>query len=159
MARIVILAAIIAIGLILWYKISSARGEERKKLVMWTVIGAVIAGLVILAATGKLNWITAAIAGVVAMIPRLLGLLKFLPLVERFTKRGKTDQQSQAQTPGQNGKMSQQEALDILGLKPGATREDIFQAHKRMIQKLHPDRGGSDHLAAQINKAKDTLLG
>lgn len=159
MARIIILAALLGIGLILWHKISNAKGEERKKLVMWSVVGGVLVGMVMLAATGKLNWITAAIGGVVAMIPRLMGLLKYLPHLDRFTQQGKAERQSQAQTPGQNGKMSQKEALDILGLKPGASREQILQAHKRIMQKLHPDRGGSDHLAAQINRAKDALLG
>ena len=55
--------------------------------------------------------------------------------------------------------MSPDEAREVLGLKPGHTKEDVIQAHRRMMQKAHPDRGGSNYLAAQINKAKDTLLG
>ena len=55
--------------------------------------------------------------------------------------------------------MNRQEALAILGLAEDASREDIVAAHRSLIQKLHPDRGGNDYLAAKINQAKDFLLG
>jgi hypothetical protein len=55
--------------------------------------------------------------------------------------------------------MGDEQAFQILGIKAGASREEIVQAHKRLIQKLHPDRGGNDYLAAMINAAKDRLLG
>lgn len=54
--------------------------------------------------------------------------------------------------------ISEKEAWQILGLEPGASREEIIKAHKRLIQKLHPDRGGNDYLAAKINAAKDRLV-
>jgi len=54
--------------------------------------------------------------------------------------------------------MGTDEALRILGLEPGASREEILRAHKRLIQKLHPDRGGNDYLAAKINAARDRLV-
>ncbi len=54
--------------------------------------------------------------------------------------------------------ISEEEAWRILGLKAGATREAVVEAHRRLIQRLHPDRGGSAHLAALINQAKDLLL-
>ena len=55
--------------------------------------------------------------------------------------------------------MSRQEALSVLGLVEGASADDIRAAHRRLIQRVHPDVGGSADLAARINRAKDVLLG
>jgi len=57
------------------------------------------------------------------------------------------------------GAMSRAEALDVLGLKAGATEAEIKDAHHRLIAGLHPDHGGSTYLAAKINQARDVLLG
>jgi len=54
--------------------------------------------------------------------------------------------------------MSDKQARDILGVSETANKKDIIKAHKSLMQKMHPDRGGSDYLAQQINKARDTLL-
>lgn len=56
------------------------------------------------------------------------------------------------------GAMSHDEALAVLGLKAGATNEEIKNAHRRLMKDFHPDRGGSDYLAAKINQAKDILI-
>jgi DnaJ-class molecular chaperone len=54
--------------------------------------------------------------------------------------------------------MSAEEALEVLGLKPGASRAEIRAAHHRLMRASHPDAGGSDWLAARINQARDVLL-
>jgi len=60
---------------------------------------------------------------------------------------------------GQHSDMTREEALAVLGLAEGASEDDIKAAHRRLIQRMHPDVGGSADLAARINRAKDVLLG
>ena len=61
-------------------------------------------------------------------------------------------------TRAAGGNMTVEEAYAVLGLAPGATSEEIREAHHRLMVKLHPDHGGSDYLATQINRARDVLL-
>ena len=81
-------------------------------------------------------------------------------LDRRFSGWRDDAQQDAASGSGRRSasKMTDEEAYEILGLKPGAGRDDITRAHRTLMKKLHPDQGGTTYLAARVNEAKDTLL-
>ena len=59
---------------------------------------------------------------------------------------------------GQSGRMSIEEAYDVLGLSPGATAGQIKMAHRNLMKRSHPDQGGTAYLASKVNEAKEVLL-
>ena len=79
-------------------------------------------------------------------------------LEQRFPGAQEQADRSESNGAGSTVGLTRSEALAVLGLSGDASREDIVSAHRTLIQKLHPDRGGNDYLAANINEAKDFLL-
>ncbi len=77
-------------------------------------------------------------------------------MAQRFGAR--SEHSNTGSQPG-SGTMSREEALEILGLEGSPSEEDIKLAHKKLMQKLHPDRGGNDFLASLLNRARECLLG
>ncbi|MFQ3171085.1 MAG: DnaJ-domain-containing protein 1 [Oleispira sp.] len=69
-----------------------------------------------------------------------------------------SEENGQDSRPSDSSEMTANEAYAVLGLDQNATEEEVIAAHRKLMQKLHPDRGGSNYLAAKINQAKDLLV-
>jgi hypothetical protein len=122
-------------------------------------------GLHWLGAAGAAAWVV-----VRTVAPLLLRLLTLAPpLRERGDRRSdpaSRDPDAAADDPNgpstrarAGGAMSRAEALQVLGLEEGATREEIVSSYRTLIRKVHPDTpGGSTYLATQLNLAKELLL-
>lgn len=90
-----------------------------------------------------------------------------VPLLEAYLDRrfsgwredAQGDRDTRTRTHAQSGVMTKDEAYQILGLKPGASLDEIRHAHRTLIKKLHPDQGGTAYLAARVNQAREVLLG
>jgi hypothetical protein len=242
MPRIILIVVILiaAVMALRWFV--NAKPADVARLLRRLGISVVIGILILLAATGRLNWLFALIASLLALLPRLLPLLRYVPLLGSLIAYLKRKKAASTPSPGQqsrvetrflritldhdsgamtgeilygrfkgqllsdlaldqlialykeyltedeqsaallqayldrvhgeewhhakeeaassveNAGMSHEEACEILGIGPEAGKEQIIEAHRRLMQKLHPDRGGSNYLAAKINQAKDILL-
>ncbi len=159
--RIYLLLAIIILVFFIIRKFIKTPPEIISLIIKKTGLLLLIIAVIFLAVTGRLNWIFALVGVLFAFSIRILPwIARFMPQLHRlWLAFRKNKPQSSSKQSGRNtGKMTQLEAYEILGLDSTASREQIIMSHRKLIQKLHPDRGGSDYLAAQINQAKDVLL-
>lgn len=163
-----ILLILLVVGAFWGYRRIARLGpKERRKILLRSVVGALILMLVMMAVTGRMHWVFAVIGALIPFMRGLLGIgLQFLPFWLKYKNRQQPDpgqERQQTQSPVQSSTMDAKEAQDILGLKGDIhrgeiTAEMVNDAHRRLIQKLHPDRGGNDYLAARVNLARDLLL-
>ena len=160
MPRIILLLLCCIIGFIAYRWIRKQYQNNSRHTTVKLIMALVVAGLLILAATGKIHWVGAALASLIAGLRLALPMLmKSLPLITRLFGQRQQANQSQRDTPVTATEMSKQEAMDVLGLASEQLNEEaIIQAHRSLIQKVHPDRGGNAHLAQRVNLAKDCLL-
>jgi len=235
LGRLILLIAFILAVMTIVQLVKNTPKSQIKSLYWKVGLSAIAIILILLAATGRIHWVGAAIGAMIPFVRRTIPfLLRYFPLIQRYvrtqpqqgpaannisevktailsmtldhdsdrlqgdvisgpfagqsldgldleqlqTLMGYCHQQdkdsakllmsylnhrfgSQWQTsppPDGNGNLTEESAYAVLGLQRGASKAEVVQAHRKMMQKVHPDRGGSDYLAAQINQAKDILI-
>jgi len=231
--RLIVLLLIVVLAVFIYKQFGRLSEAQKKRLLKVLLISSLGVLLVVLALSGRLHWLVAAVGALIPLIPRVIRLaLGIWPGVLPYFRRYQQNKQSSMQTPfiklqidmlsgelmgevlqgefvgqklqqlsleqlqqllalyrqqdansanllvaylnraypGWSGgsagagyapsdtSMTEQQARDILGVPSSADKADIIKAHKRLIQKLHPDRGGSDYLAVQVNQARDLLM-
>lgn len=136
-----------------WRTVPQAeRKDFARKGVLWGAAAIVLA----LVAMGRAHWLMGFLAALLALAGRIAQFGQYLPMIKKLF--GMQDESSQPQMPSSPEAMTRQQAADILGVDVNASKEEVRQAHKKLMQKIHPDRGGSEALAKQINAAKECLL-
>ena len=141
----IVLAALLLFLLSWWANadVKTARGS-----LFWAIVG--LCGLfgVIMFAAGK---------GFLAIFPAAYAAWRMFGARAAATVGGQS--RGGSNPASRQPSLTREEALDVLGLDKGASDADIRAAHRRLIAQCHPDKGGSDWMAAKLNEARRTLLG
>lgn len=159
--RIILLVALFMAYFYCRNRLANTSADQRKPLLLKWTLWIAIAAVIFMAATGRLHWIGGLIAICVPFVRQLGIWLAQRYFSQRLQSSDSTEKS--AETPTSEDKLdpnilSRQDAMKLLNLEEGFNQQDLIQAHRRMMQKNHPDQGGSDYLAALINRAKEVLL-
>jgi DnaJ domain len=162
-----LLIGVLALALLVWLLRSFARSDPQYMAMILTRIGQTVGGILALGGAAFLGFrgeifLALPLAGLGLSLLGWPGRELLATYVDRRYPRWREDVHDDPAAgrrgPPPSGKMSEQEAYQILGLQPGANVDEIGRAHRSLIKKLHPDQGGSTYLAARVNEAKDVLL-
>lgn len=140
-----------------WWRAASP--DKAKKALIGAVLAALVLGGVALVVTGKLAGLFAILAGLSPWIGRAMRAHQLWTALRRMAGKDGTAAAPPPPAPPADTAMTRAQAYEILGLAPGATPDDIREAHRRLMRANHPDAGGSTWIAARLNQARDILLG
>jgi DnaJ family protein C protein 19 len=144
--------------------VSGARSlpaESRRRLALGSIaVLGVVVTVAVLARFG-FGWLGVIGAAALGVIRTLAPLAARVFMHHRATKGSASQAAGEGpREPARSATMSRSQALDVLGLREGATDEQIAVAYRQLMRKVHPDTpGGSTYLAAQVNQARAVLLG
>ena len=159
MARLIFLATFALAAYLVWQYLAKVPPEKRRASYIKAGLAVLVVVVVLLTLTGRMHWVGAALTALLVLLRQSLPvLLRLFPVLQHLYQR-KGQNNEQRTPPATQSAMDRAEALAVLGLAEGASEQEIVTAHRRLMQKLHPDRDGNDYLAAKINQAKDQLLG
>jgi len=135
--------------------------SARSGYIKRSVLAVFILSLLVLALSGRLNGVFAVLGVLIAL------LVRFLPLLLRYGVQVQKifsfiqplwQQRVYKKSVLKQEVLSQQAACELLGVTMSASKQEIIKAHRILMLKNHPDKGGSADIAAKINQAKDRLL-
>jgi len=166
MARFILVLGIF--GLVFAYWLSGMPPERRRRTLRNSALIALALVLVGLAVTGRAHWLVGLLGAALPFVRRLaLSLAQAKLFAWLGGKVTGAPPPNGAGPSGRGGErrpppsveMDAAEARRTLGVGEDAGPDEIREAHRRLMQRMHPDRGGSPELASRINRAKDVLLG
>jgi len=147
MIYLIILVLLFAAGMLFKESYKKQPPEARNKWLITRILWLFAIILIIAAMTGRFHPVGALSSPLIPILWQAYN--RFLPAKARSAAK--------EQAPPTSA-MSRAQAMQILGLEEGYTEQEVRAAHKKLMAKNHPDKGGSEFLAAQINQAKDVLL-
>ncbi len=159
LASLIATAAFVVLLRLVWLSQRPSRATTIVTVATLMLIGA----LAMLAATGRLHWLAAVGAAVLPFLRRGFSLVRYLPFLGRLFRQFNQNT-NPGQGPGGDQRssapdvMTPQQARAVLDLGPDASKQDVVDAHRRLMTKVHPDKGGSTFLAQQLNEAKRVLI-
>ncbi len=154
--------ALVAVAGIMWYLAWYHRAdpESRRRSLRTATLYGIGFGLLLLVVTGRIPWLFALFSAAVPWINRAMAARRLWTGFRQGDQMGNGGNQDSGRQTNRRPveTMTRDEALEILGLQPDATRQEVIDAHRKLMSRVHPDKGGSDYLARSINQAREILL-